>query len=48
MPPMNRIGMNTAISETVIEMIVKPILFILGGVVGRLWRGAVRVVRWCR
>ncbi len=25
MPPMNRIGMNTAISETVIEMIVNPI-----------------------
>ena len=27
MPPMNRIGMNTATSETVIEMIVKTISF---------------------
>ena len=25
MPPMNRIGMNTAISDTVIDTIVKPI-----------------------
>ncbi len=25
MPPMNRIGMNTATSETVIETMVKPI-----------------------
>ncbi len=27
MPPMNRIGMNTAASETVIETIVNPISF---------------------
>jgi hypothetical protein len=43
-PPMNRIGMNTASSDTVIDTIVKPICFApasaacSGGVPASMWR----------
>ncbi len=44
MPPMNRIGMNTAISDTVIDTIVKPICFapssaaVSGSTPASVWR----------